>query len=811
MNTILLAIITASLVWSGVLREPVLHIVRKISQRRRHVAAKVARSTPDDVTMQLLLCDENCKRVEHEIAVHFADAPETYRYGGKDYRQEKRRHTSSKHDIIWEYRRVVILLALLLSAGTVFAQDSSVTLRRPDGTETGISTTPLRIDPTGSTVQPVSGTVTVTDGAGSLNTIIDSGTITTITNAVTVSQGTAANLNATVVGTGTFLTQAAQSGTWTIQPGNTANTTAWLVTGTGGTFPVTGTVAVTNADLTTLAGAVRAEDVASADAHTGVVSMAVRKAAPANTSNTDGDYEMLQVSAGRLWASATIDAAIPAGNNNIGDVDVVTVPTDPFGVNADAASATGSISAKLRFIASTGIPITGTVTVASHAVTNAGTFVVQENGAALTALQLIDNLPNTLGSTTSGQSGALALGAVTTAAPSYTNAQTNALSLDTAGALRVAGAVSCLNCSGSGASAVDDAAFTVGTSSVAPAGFLADQTAPDSVDEGDTGLARMTLARIQLNTLWDAAGNERGANVNASNELLVALSSVPSHAVTNAGTFVVQENGAALTALQLIDNLPNTIGSATSGQSGLLAFGAVTTAAPTYTTAQSNPLSIQTDGSLRTAVTNTVTVGSHAVTNAGTFVVQENGAALTSLQLIDDIIVADDAAFTPGTTKVAAVGYSADEASIDLVDENDIGAARMTLDRIAYAAPASIAATSQSWTTSYLASAASTNSTNVKNAAGNVYGFSVSNTTTTAYYLRMYNSSSAPTCSSATGFVETIPIPPAPAAGQIGGRERWPPTPQAYTTGISYCLTGGSSSTDNTSAATGLTVTIAYK
>jgi hypothetical protein len=34
---------------------------------------------------------------------------------------------------------------------------------------------------------------------------------------------------------------AAQSGTWTVQPGNTANTTAWLVTGTGGTFPVTGT------------------------------------------------------------------------------------------------------------------------------------------------------------------------------------------------------------------------------------------------------------------------------------------------------------------------------------------------------------------------------------------------------------------------------------------------------------------------------------------------------------------------------------------------------------------------------------------
>ncbi len=78
--------------------------------------------------------------------------------------------------------------------------------------------------------------------------------------------------------------------------------------------------------------------------------------------------------------SGTVTANLAAGTNNIGDVDVLTVPADPFGVNADAASATGSISAKLRFIASTGIPITGTVTVGSHAVTNAGTFAVQAAG-----------------------------------------------------------------------------------------------------------------------------------------------------------------------------------------------------------------------------------------------------------------------------------------------------------------------------------------------------------------------------------------------------------------------------------------------
>jgi hypothetical protein len=50
--------------------------------------------------------------------------------------------------------------------------------------------------------------------------------------------------------------------------------------------------------------------------------------------------------------------ALVAGTANIGDVDVLTVPADPFGANADAASATGSISAKLRSIAATGIPVT---------------------------------------------------------------------------------------------------------------------------------------------------------------------------------------------------------------------------------------------------------------------------------------------------------------------------------------------------------------------------------------------------------------------------------------------------------------------
>ena len=106
-------------------------------------------------------------------------------------------------------------------------------------------------------------------------------------------------------------------------------------------------------------------------------------------------------------------------------------------------------------------------------------------------------------------------------------------------------------------------------------------------------------------------------------------------------------------------------------------------------------------------------------------------------------------------------------------------------------------------------SAASTNSTNVKNAAGTICDIHVINTTSTTYFLRLYNLAAAPTCSSATGAVDSIPIPNAAAAG--AGVSLTFPMGTAYGTGIGFCLTGGGSDTDNTNAATGVYVSIDYK
>lgn len=62
-----------------------------------------------------------------------------------------------------------------------------------------------------------------------------------------------------------------------------------------------------------------------------------------------------QLRATPVPVSGTVTANLAAGTNNIGDVDVLTVPADPFGANADAAAtagSTGSIQAKLRLLTS---------------------------------------------------------------------------------------------------------------------------------------------------------------------------------------------------------------------------------------------------------------------------------------------------------------------------------------------------------------------------------------------------------------------------------------------------------------------------
>lgn len=106
-------------------------------------------------------------------------------------------------------------------------------------------------------------------------------------------------------------------------------------------------------------------------------------------------------------------------------------------------------------------------------------------------------------------------------------------------------------------------------------------------------------------------------------------------------------------------------------------------------------------------------------------------------------------------------------------------------------------------------SAASTNSTNVKAAPGQVFQVVAINTTSTLYYLKFYDKATAPTCGTDT-VTQTYPVPGSSAA--TGGGFVIPiPFGMNFANGIGFCLTGAVADNDTTSAATGVVINLLYR
>lgn len=183
----------------------------------------------------------------------------------------------------------------------------------------------------------------------------------------------------------------------------------------------------------------------------------------------------------------------------------------------------------------------------------------------------------------------------------------------------------------------DDAAFTPAVSKVMMAGATFDDSSPDSVNEGDAGALRMSANRALYVMIRDAAGNERGLNIDASGQIAVA-----SHPVTNAGTFAVQESGthiqvddAAFTpATSKVDMIGATFDDSSPDSVDEGDGGAVRMSGNRnlYVRIRDNAgnergLNIDANGEFQiSGIRNAITVSSHAVTNAGTFAVQAASA-----------------------------------------------------------------------------------------------------------------------------------------------------------------------------------------
>lgn len=190
----------------------------------------------------------------------------------------------------------------------------------------------------------------------------------------------------------------------------------------------------------------------------------------ADTANMDTNLGTIAGAVSGTELQVDIVAPLPAGTNNIGDVDVLSVipgvgATDLGKATGDAAGAT-------------------------------------DTGVAM--LTVRDD----------------ALSALSDAEGDYVP-----LRVDANGALWVT-----LTAAGNSNVIQDDAAFTPGTSYVGAAGFLADETTPDSVDEGDIGAARMTLDRKQLVRIVGADDANRW-DVDASGHGQIDLAAVSVTAV----------------------------------------------------------------------------------------------------------------------------------------------------------------------------------------------------------------------------------------------------------------------------------------
>lgn len=447
-----------------------------------------------------------------------------------------------------------------------------------------------------------------------------------------------------------------------------------------------GSLTVDNAGLTELAAAINSSkvdvnivssDVASGGTSTaddadfsvgttaGTIAQGVYESSP--TSVTDGDVGAVGITSDRrLKTSTTLDTALPAGTNNIGDVDVLSSAL-PTGASTSAKQDTQ----------------------------------ITAEQSIQTSVELIDDAIKT-----------------------------------------------------------DDAAFTPATTKVMMAGFEVDDTSPDSVDEGDAGAARMSSRREVYTQIRDAAGNERGANVNASGQLAIAGT------VTNTGTFAVQVDGNALTALQLIDDPVATLGTTTYTEDSTKGniIGAVRRDANTSlvdTTNEIAPLQVNATGELKVAQIQALPAGTNAIgklaandgVDIGDVTINNStGASAVNIQDGGNSITVDYATTGSGTATGAlrvelptngtgTVGLNAGSNAIGKLASNsgvDIGDVDVT--STTFPTPVSTSTYSPSSFQNLGANA----TLNVKASAGNVFSLYCNNENAADRYIQLHNTATTP-------------------------------------------------------------------
>lgn len=325
-----------------------------------------------------------------------------------------------------------------------------------------------------------------------------------------------------------------------------------------------GNIATSVTPGTAAANLGKAVDSAAGGTDTGVAALVVRDDALTTLTPVDGDYVRLRVdSTGALWTHPTTtgdmsniftdDSAFTVATDTVGAVGMLADETTPDSVDEGDIGIPRMTLDRKQLVRIVGDSDANRLNIDANGdidVANITTSVTPGTGAT--------NLGKAVDSAAGATDTVVAAGVVrddtlTTLTP--VDGDYTTLRVDSTGALWV-------NTGGSNSPVKqDDSAFTVGTDYVSVSGFLADETTPDSVDEGDTGAARMTLDRKQLMVLTDATTDSQRLAINASGEAQV---DVAAHALTNANALPVSKDNSANSETNPI--FVQTVNTAVSGE-----------------------------------------------------------------------------------------------------------------------------------------------------------------------------------------------------------------------------------------------------
>lgn len=334
----------------------------------------------------------------------------------------------------------------------------------------------------------------------------------------------------------------------------------------------------------------------------------------------------------------------------------------------------------------------------------------------------------------------------------------------------------------------------------------------DGVNDGDVSAANplpITSASLtSIDTKTPALGQALAAAsvpVVLTAAQLTTLTPLASIAVTNAGTFVVQENGAALTALQLLDDTVATDAAASPAKGQMLAGHDGTNARRVAVDASGN---LQID-----VLSSALPAGAATEAKQDTLIGHVDGVeaalvdAVTALQIIDDWdevnrakinLIVGQAGVAAGAGAVDAttqrVTHASDDPGVALLTTIDVdtGNAATSLaviddwdesDRCKVTLPATDRPTSHYRNVDANAEA------EIKGSAGTLYWIHAINLTAAVAYLHLYDDTAANVTPGTTTPTYTFPIPTAGSTNGAGFTFNFGGRGQAFANGITLVVT----------------------